>query len=83
MSVNNFKKIAEEQEAEYGAPPDFIENRIIQTAGFFTFAGNIIEVYLPKFFDLFVAMIGGRSSNYSKENRTPDRGGDNGERSAP
>ena len=85
MSDNNFKKVETDIQERHGAPSRHIENGIAHTTGFFTFAGNILEIFLPKVVELFVAMSGGSPDNkkYSNKTRTPDRGGNQGPRMAP
>ena len=84
MSDNNFKKIESDVQERNGSPSPRIENGIAHTTGFFTFAGNIIEIFLPRFVEMLVAMTGGSTDKkYSKESRTPDRGGKQGPHTTP
>lgn len=83
MSDNSFKKIESDVQERHGTPSPRIENGIAHTTGFFTFAGNILEIFLPKVVEMFVAMSGGSPKKYSKDSRTPDQGGNKGPRMTP
>ncbi len=83
MSDNNFKKIDSDVQERNGSPSSRIENGIAHTTNFFTFAGNILEIFLPKVVEMFVAMSGGSSKKYTKNTRTPDKGGNQGPRMTP
>lgn len=61
----------EEEEAKYELPPPKITRNVEQTTGVFSFAANIIEMFLPKVLDVFVAMSGGEDK---KDNTPPPSG---------
>ncbi|MCB0662377.1 MAG: hypothetical protein KDC24_06535 [Saprospiraceae bacterium] len=77
MRTNNFKRLMEEEEAKYELPPPKITRNVEQTTGVFSFAANIIEVFLPKVLDVFVAMSVGEDKNEKNPPSgrfTPDQG---------
>lgn len=76
MSINNFKRLMEEEETRIGDAPNGIGANVQSTTNFFAFAGNMIEVFLPKVLEVFVAMTGGNTeeNNKPKIRRTPDNG---------
>lgn len=76
MNDNNFKRLMEEEETRIGSAPDRLSAKVTHTTGFFAFAGNLIEVFLPKILDVFVAMTGGTPNDEEKpkRRRTPDNG---------
>lgn len=60
MRVNNFKKLMEEdEEAHYPNLSSQIQTNVENTLGIFRFFGQIVEVFLPKVVDTFIAMSGG------------------------
>jgi hypothetical protein len=59
MAINNFKELARQQEREIGSPPEEIRNNLVGNINLFQFIGEIIELYLPKVFNLIVRMSGG------------------------
>ena len=65
-----------EEEDRIGDAPMGLRNKVNATTGLFTFAGNLIEVFLPKILDVFVAMTGGTPTDDEKpkRRRTPDNG---------
>jgi hypothetical protein len=74
MRSNNFKRLMEEEEARYEAPPPKVTRNVEQTTGIFSFAANIIEIFLPKVVDVFVAMSGGKEEETPPKRFTPDQG---------
>lgn len=77
MRTNNFKRLIEEEEARYEIPPPEISRNVEQTTGIFSFAADIIEVFLPKVLDVFVAMSGGEEKEKEQKAArrfTPDKG---------
>ena len=64
MKRNSFKKLEEEQIQEYleqrpGVPPK-IEMGVMGSVRTVGFLGNILELYLPRVFELFISLVGGR-----------------------
>jgi len=66
----------EEEETRIGEAPSKIGANVQSTTNFFSFAGSLIEVFLPKVLEVFVAMTGGNldQDEKPKQRRTPDNG---------
>lgn len=74
---NSFKKLQEEETAKFSnASQEKIRHNLDSNVGFFHFLGEIVDLYLPKIFGLFVKMSGGGPSP-SDENDFPNRSSDN------
>ena len=58
---NSFKQLMEEEEKQYPHAPPEIERDITGSMRVIKFMGNIVELYLPRIFDLFLSMMGGKS----------------------
>lgn len=64
MSANNsFKLLAEEEEEEYPQAPPETELGIMGNVRVFGFMTNVLELYLPRVFDVFIALVGGANAN--------------------
>lgn len=62
MRVNNFKKLMEEdEETHYPNLSSQVQTNVENTLGIFRYFGQIVEVFLPKVVDTFIAMSGGDS----------------------
>lgn len=73
---NSFKKLEEEQSAKFRpSSENKVRENVNHNIGFFHFFGDIIELYLPKVFGLFVKMSGGGPSQNIDNN--PNRASDN------
>ncbi len=57
---NNFKRIQEEDEERYADRTSRVQNSLWQTLGVFKLMGDVVEIYLPKVFDVLIAASGGR-----------------------
>ena len=51
-----------EEEQRSPQPPENIKNNVDHTLGVFRFIGQIVEIYLPRFSDMIITMIGGNAS---------------------
>lgn len=60
--MNNFQRLMEEEEKNSPQPPPFVQNNVEGSLDMFRFIGKIVEVYLPKFSDLLVNLVGGSES---------------------
>ncbi|MEO1712013.1 MAG: hypothetical protein AAFU60_01640 [Bacteroidota bacterium] len=56
----NFHDLEDDMEREFRPPPQIREN-VEANLGVFRFIGNIVELYIPRLFDLFVRMSGGEA----------------------
>ena len=81
---NSFKQLEEEQIDEFliqrpGVPPQ-IEMGVMGNVRTVGFLGNILELYLPRVFELFISLVGGRmeeeeggsNDDFTAGNQKPD-----------
>lgn len=74
---NSFKELQKEETDKFSnASQQKIRNNLDSNVGLFHFFGEIVELYLPKIFGLFVKMSGGGPSA-ADENIDPNRLTDN------
>lgn len=73
---NSFKKLQQEETAKFSkSSQQKIRNNLDANVGLFHFLGDIIDLYLPKIFGLFIKMSGGGPSgadNLENPNRATD-----------
>ncbi len=68
--MNNFKRLEEEDRMVYGDPPNSVKRRLDSSRSVFSLIGNVVELFLPKFLNLFVGMMGGNDKLESGSGRT-------------
>ena len=74
---NSFKELQEEETGKFNSVSEQkIRNNLDANVGLFHFFGEIVELYLPKIFGLFVKMSGGSPSG-ANDNDDPNRSTDN------
>ena len=63
--MNNFEKLQEQQEEHYYSSEggNNLKKEVMGTLTTFRFIGSVIDVYLPKVIDMFIAFSGGNSEN--------------------
>lgn len=62
MGANNsFKLLGDEEENKYPHPPPETEMGIMGNVRVFNFMSNVLELYLPKVFEMFISLVGGDS----------------------
>lgn len=74
MQVNNFKKLQEEQERIYiERHEQRVKAGLVNSLSSFRLVGQMIDIYLPKIFSLFVMATGGKTqqSPTSRHTSTP------------
>lgn len=81
MKMNNsFKQLGKEEEERYPHPPPETELGIMGNVRVFNFMSNVLELYLPRVFEMFISLVGGTTEATVKQ---PDNNGtareDNGE----
>lgn len=59
---NNFQRLLMEDEERYKPEVDNIKEDLNGSMDLFRFIGNIVEIYLPRFFDMMVVTTGGSST---------------------
>ena len=78
MSENNIKKIVALEEERFSIPPR-VERNIHHTTSFLGFVGQVVEIFMPRLFDVFISMNGGDREEISKtkgkSGSSPDQGG--------
>jgi hypothetical protein len=61
MQVNNFKRLQEEDERIYREKhEDKVLTSLLTSLNAFRLVGQMMEMYLPKIFDIFVIAVGGK-----------------------
>jgi len=61
MQVNNFKRLQEEDERIYREQhEEKVLNSLLSSLNAFRLVGQMMEMYLPKIFEIFVIAVGGR-----------------------
>lgn len=73
MQVNNFKRLEEEGEEIYRQQhEDRVKAGILTSLNAFRLVGHVIDMYLPKIFNLFIVAAGGKvSESPYRPNSTP------------
>ena len=61
MSVNNFKELEREEMKNLDPSISRIKSNVNSNLGIFQFIGELVELFLPKLFKMFVDLTGGRS----------------------
>ena len=73
MSANNsFLKLMEEEEKQYPHAPPEIEKEITGSVRVMKFMGNVVELYMPRLFDMFLSMMGGKVNEIPERNLQGD-----------
>lgn len=64
MQINNFKKLQEEEEEIYAERHEQrVKSGLVGSLSAFRLVGQMIDMYLPKIFSLFVIAAGGRAQH--------------------
>ncbi len=58
MSTNNFKKLEEEEEKQFPHAPPQIENNLMGNMRMTHFVGDVVELYLPRIFEMILSFFG-------------------------
>ena len=70
---NSFKKLLEEESRKHPHPPPETEMGVMGTTRVIRFMTDVVELYLPRIFDVFIALVGG-SSDDEKAPKASSRG---------
>lgn len=74
---NSFKELEDQESSKFSEQSELkIKHSLDSNVGLFHFIGEIVELYLPKIFGMFVKMSGGGPSP-SDEINNPNRSSDN------
>lgn len=67
--MNNFQKLQEQQERAYheGHDGEELKKDLLGTLSTFRFIGSVIDVYLPRVVDMFIAIAGGSDEQESSK----------------
>ena len=61
MQINNFKRLEEEGEQVYKEQhEERVKSGILQSLNAFRLVGHVVDMYLPKIFNLFIVAAGGK-----------------------
>ena len=74
-SQNSFKKLMEEEEQQFPHPPPEIEQNVMGNARNIKFMGDVVELYLSRFFEMLISFFGGttqRKEDWRKGNADID-----------
>lgn len=76
--MNNFQRLQQEDEERYKPEIDRIKADLNGSMDLFRFIGNIVEIYVPRFFDMMVVTSGGGKvkTNNPNEQLPPSTGRD-------
>lgn len=66
MATNNFKKLGEEAEKQHPHAPPEIENKLMGSMRMTHFMGNVVELYLPRIFDMILSLFGAKQESEKK-----------------
>ena len=65
MQINNFKRLQEEEERIYQERHERnVRSNLLHSLGVMRFVGQVVDMYLPKIFELFVMALGGKSEEH-------------------
>lgn len=56
---NSFKLLGKEEEEKFPHPPPDIEKGVMGNVKVFHFMSDVLELYIPKFFEVFIVVLGG------------------------
>lgn len=69
--MNNFQRLQQEDEERYKPEIDRIKADLNGSMDLFRFIGNIIEIYVPRFFDMMVVTSGGSQKKVRPPHEQP------------
>lgn len=71
MQINNFKRLQEEDEETYRRKhEEKVLTNIMSSLSAFRLVGQMVEMYLPKIFEMFVVAMGGRMQDNVPHSRS-------------
>lgn len=72
---NNFKLLGEEEDTQFPQPPPETELGVMGNVRVFNLMSNVLELYLPKVFEMFISMVGGGTPE-ATSNKDPNGSND-------
>lgn len=70
MATNSFKKLEEESEVQHPHAPLDIEQNLMGSMRMTHFVGDVVELYLPRIFDMILAFFGANPKEKHKMTKT-------------
>ncbi|MBK7871142.1 MAG: hypothetical protein IPJ74_10905 [Saprospiraceae bacterium] len=71
MQINNFKRLQEEEEVVYKERhEEKVRSGLLNSLGMFRFVGQVVDMYLPKLFDLLIMAAGGKTDSSTTRTRS-------------
>ena len=67
MATNSFKELGRENEKPFEERESKVRHNVNHSIGFFHFIGDILELFIPKFFNIFVNITGGNGPKQEVE----------------
>ncbi len=67
MPTNSFKELEKENSKQFDERDRRVRDNVNHSIGFFHFIGDILELFIPKFFNIFVNVTGGNGPKQQKE----------------
>lgn len=77
--MNNFQRLQQEDEERYKPEIDQIKSDLNGSMDLFRFIGNIVEIYVPRFFDMMVVTSGGGKVKINAPHEQPPSSSSRGE----
>ncbi len=71
MKDNNFKRLLREDMQRFNEVPDDIESNIRGSVGMFQYISQVVELYLPGIFDIFLRFMGKEDDKNDQHTMTP------------
>jgi hypothetical protein len=68
MPTNSFKELEKESSKQFDEREKRVRDNVNHSVGFFHFIGDILELFLPKLFSIFVNVTGGNGPKQDREN---------------
>ena len=69
MRVNNFKELEREEIKNLDPTINKIKSNVTSNLGIFQFIGEMVELFLPKVFNMFIHLSSNKDSNDDKDRR--------------
>lgn len=70
MSTNNFKQLEEDAINQHPHAPIRVEKNLNGNIKVFDMAGQVIELYMPRLFDLLIILLGGEPEGRARDNKS-------------
>lgn len=79
MATNNFKKLEEETEEQHPHAPLGIEQNVMGNMRMTHFMGDVVELYLPRIFDIILSFFGAKPKEEKETMDTSQMKNDSGD----